>query len=490
MRGSARRLIRLILVAGMLATMTVAAPARLAPALGPADQPRRGKPPGSFKLLGHNPLLNRGMNAALAIHGNYAYIGSRTDGSHPNAGVLVVDISDPSNPTIVNQIGPPNEGNPGETSRELRVWPEKDLLIVLNLASNCSPAIHACSPTQAVGDDNFRFYDISGAKAAAPELVAEYVPSQNPHEFFLWDDPKKKGRALMFMSTPGDGEQLLVTDISRARSAKFKELGSWTTFIPDEDADRRLHSLTLSTNGKRGYLAYLGGGFLVIDTSDFAKGRRKPKVRLVTPIRRRVHWGNPGVHSAAKLHNRPWVLTTDEVYGELGGVLPDHGCPWGWVRFVKIRNPKRPVVKSHYKIKANQNKFCDSPETNPPDRNNNASWSAHNPTLTKKVAFISWHSGGLQAVSLRRPGRPRQLARFVPEPLPAVATEDPALSTGRDKVVVWSFPIIKKGVVWVVDIRNGLYSFKYRGPGQRHVKRIGFLEGNSNLGAARRLGRG
>src|SRR5688500_1686766 len=46
---------------------------------------------GSFELIGHTPLLSRGMNAAPAVHGNYAYVGSRTDGSHADAGVLVVD---------------------------------------------------------------------------------------------------------------------------------------------------------------------------------------------------------------------------------------------------------------------------------------------------------------------------------------------------------------------------------------------------------------
>ena len=35
------------------------------------------------------------MNAALAVHGDYAYVGSRTDGTHPDSGILVVDISNP-----------------------------------------------------------------------------------------------------------------------------------------------------------------------------------------------------------------------------------------------------------------------------------------------------------------------------------------------------------------------------------------------------------
>jgi hypothetical protein len=34
---------------------------------------------GSFTLVGHEPLMSRGMNAAIAVHGDYAYIGSRTD---------------------------------------------------------------------------------------------------------------------------------------------------------------------------------------------------------------------------------------------------------------------------------------------------------------------------------------------------------------------------------------------------------------------------
>src|SRR5687768_13005673 len=37
---------------------------------------------GAFRQIGHEPLMNRGMNAAIAIHGDYAYIGSRTDGGH------------------------------------------------------------------------------------------------------------------------------------------------------------------------------------------------------------------------------------------------------------------------------------------------------------------------------------------------------------------------------------------------------------------------
>jgi hypothetical protein len=172
----------------------------------------QGGPPGSLELIGHESLEMRGMNAALAVYGGYAYIGSRTDNhGQGNAGVMVVDIKNPAAPKVASKIEEPNENNEGETSRELRIWPEKNMLIVMNLGSNCGQ-IHACSPNTV--DDNYRFYDISGANAAAPKLIAEYKPTVNPHEFYLWDDPKVPGRALIFQSTPGGNTQLLVSDIS------------------------------------------------------------------------------------------------------------------------------------------------------------------------------------------------------------------------------------------------------------------------------------
>src|SRR5918992_1536893 len=90
---------------------------------------------GRIKQIGHEPLKNRGMNAAIAVHGDYAYIGSRTDGGHagqPQGGLMVVDVSQPSAPKLV---AGPLDPKPGESTRELRVWRAKGLLI--SLQTNC-----------------------------------------------------------------------------------------------------------------------------------------------------------------------------------------------------------------------------------------------------------------------------------------------------------------------------------------------------------------
>ena len=61
----------------------------------PATATAQPQKTGSLTQVGHEPLMNRGMNAAGAIHGDYMYIGSRTDGGHedmPHGGIMIVDI--------------------------------------------------------------------------------------------------------------------------------------------------------------------------------------------------------------------------------------------------------------------------------------------------------------------------------------------------------------------------------------------------------------
>ena len=53
---------------------------------------------------------------------------------------------------------------------------------------------------------------------------------------------------------------------------------------------------------------------------------------------------------------------------------------------------------------------------------------------------------------------------------------------------MWSYPIIEDGLIYVADVRNGLYVLKYHGPFEAEVAGIRFLEGNSNLGEAQTWG--
>jgi hypothetical protein len=433
---------------------------------------------GSFTQVGHEPLLNRGMNAALAVHEDYAYVGSRTDGKNSNAnnaGVMVVDVSDPAKPFIAHQMGPPYEGNPGESSRELRVWRSQEVLVVLH--TNCGgTGAHNCSERNR---SSFRFYDISGEYAKNPRLL--YQNNLDTHEFFLWEDPANPKRALLFAASAGSRFQIYDISPVVTGEAPVRVFDGPHGF--GNSSGSGIHSLSVSNDGKRGYFALLTRGFGVVDFSDFTDNDPATnQYRTITPTDNRPTWPGPGAHSAVKLWNRDWVYVSDEVYGT--ATASGHGCPWGWTRFIDVADESKPVVRSEFRLAENQPLLCSM--FNPP----RTSYSAHNPTLTPSIAFSTWHSGGFQAMDVTNPTNVTQLAEFKPAPLEMVAMEDPRLSSDEildrtdEKVVMWSYPVIQDGLIYAVDLRNGLYILEYDGPYSHEIDEISFLEGNSNQGDA------
>jgi hypothetical protein len=515
---------------------TVVALATPLVALGDVTVAPGGGTPGTsrhFKLVGHNDLFGRGMNAAPAVYRNYVYIGNRTDGSLPCAqtggvqpchasanvhrrpGILIVDVADPSEPKVVGEIGPPHASLPGITTRELRVWPEKKLLIVMTF--RCSSAIHDCPPgTDTTFPFDIKFFDLSDP--LNPRFLRSHVTRSSsgaaikPHEMYLWIDPRDDDRALLWESTPSTSvnparPNLVIEDISAVPDGGAVRLvaeGNWNQFFPgaenpaNYDFDLSLHSMTPSVDGKRTYLAYLRGGFLVLDTSHVARNTvpvgavESLNDDLLTPVANRVTWGAGNqcaghtpvgcgeAHSAVPFPGRPFAFTVDEVYGTF--TAPSHGWPWGWTRTIDVSDPVHPQLVGEYKLLQNTSAY-----TPAPGENEFNSYSSHNPTLTRNLALGAWHSGGLQAIDVKEPDEPDQAGWFSPTPLASVATEDPALSAGPNKVVMWSFPIVRRGLIYVVDIRNGLYVLRYRGRRASEVRRLRFLEGNSNLGDALRV---
>lgn len=530
--------------AAMLAAVAAPGARASSSATGLTPTPTQPGTSSNFTLVGSNDLFARGMNAAPAVYNTtvggqpktYVYIGSRTDGSpqHPHPGILIIDSTNPASPVVVGEIGPPNAGNVGETTRELRVWPQKGLLIVLNFG--CSALIHACgstadvtsgAPFNVAGNQvasptalpTYRFYDI-GANPTNPALVRTYVVrapdsggvlrTLTPHEFFLWVDPNApSARALLFMSTPTSSAgrpNLVVSDISTVPTATPTVAATWIGTNEFSSADRatfdvRLHSIGVSADGSRTYLAFLGGGYMALDTSAVAEGTGSTITSLTAAGS--LKWGDPGAHSAVKIPGahtvngvpgRTLVLTTDEVYGDLLDPITDfaHGCPWGWVRIVDTTEPAPPTIVGTYKIPENDPAFCGSAAGGDPLNTYFTSFSAHNPTALHRLAFVTWHSGGLQAIDLTNPTNPRQAGFFVASPLPLVATEDPALSSGNQKVVAWSYPILNsqngQTYIYIVDVRNGLQILQYTGVNAADVGAISFLEGNSNLGSMAVIG--
>lgn len=506
----------------------------------------------NVRLVGHDPLFNRGMNAALAIYNHFVYVGSRTDGSavcvgatgvpsgdtcpHPHPGILIVDVKDPAKPKIVGEIGKPYAGNVGITTRELRVWPDKKLLIVMNF--RCSHTIHACqSGTDAQFPFDLAFFDLTDP--LQPRFLSRYVPTSHagkqvkPHEMFLWVDPRDRDRALLYLSTPAASidpniPNLIVGDISRVNSGgRVVEVaeGNWNNLYPGTngadyplvkgskdtcgpyDCNLYLHSMSVSVDGTRAYLAMEAGQFLVLNTTSVVNSTASSSVLslngdlITSPLKRPV-WGQTPAdpravpnnckkdcangHSAVKVPGRPLVLTTDEVYGTFTD--PKFGCPWGWERLIDVSNEAHPAILSEFKEPQDEPSFCGGPYDDAATEQF-TSYSSHNPTVLRDLALVAWHSGGLQVTDISDASHPVRAGSFFPDTLKSVATEDPALTRGANKAAFWSYPIIKDGLIYVIDVRNGLYILRYTGAHADEISQVKFLEGNSNLGDADALER-
>ena len=442
--------------------------------------------------------MGRGMNAAIAVHKRYVYVGSRTDGKNNNAnhaGVFIVDAQDPAHPFITKEMGPPYEGLPRESSRELRVWRSQNVLIVLH--TNCGGnGAHQCPSEPHVVHAS----TTSPARTPLnPQLL--YQNTRDTHEFYIWEDPKNPKRALLFAASAGSRFQIY--DISPVLKhvrcstpahvhgrehdtqavCPVQPLLTSTASTASATPTARASTPSASpTTARRLYFALLTRGFGVADVSAFTDTDPATNTyRLITPAANRVSWPGPGAHSAVKLWNKDWVYVSDEVYGRAPApATAAHGAGRA-----SSTSPTRPtVVRSEFRVPENQPRSCTA--FNPP----RTSYSAHNPTLTR----ASRSAPGTRAASRRStsPTRrsPTQLAEFMPDPLAMVAPRGPAAESdttaGRTdkKVVMWSYPVIQDGLIYTVDLRNGLYILKYKGPYQQEVDNISFLEGNSNQGDA------
>ncbi|MDP9325390.1 MAG: hypothetical protein M3O87_02500, partial [Candidatus Dormibacteraeota bacterium] len=395
----------------------------------------------SLEVVGRSPLNSRGMNAAVAVAGSCAYVGSRSD-----AATLVVDVSNPASPQVAGEL----PRHPGSTPRELRAIPASQELVVLSYAINGGPnrldfyrwSADCRHPTPAGGVD-------FGARA--------------PHEFYLWQDPGRPSRVLLYVSMFGaSGDGLEVIDITDV--AHPARLGGWT--VPSDYGHAPLHSIDVSADGSTAFVSLWTGGLVVADVADFAAGKPSPTLRPLTAPGG-VFKTSPGdVHSAVPVPGRTMVVTTDERY-------PDQGCPFGTAHVVEVSTPAGPRAVSTMEVPENTPATC--------ARAPSGTWSSHNSTVTRHLALITWHSAGLQVFGLDDPAQPVRLAELRPTGTAPLLRD---LELGTTDTMTWSYPVISGGLVVVTDINQGLLLLRYHGPHEDEVSGTAFLEGNSNITGA------
>lgn len=392
-------------------------------------------PAASLELVGHDGLGGRGLNAGLALAGRCAYVGSRGQGP-----VAILDVSDPGHPRGVGAI----PGRPNTTARELRAVDDLHLLVVMSFA---------------LGRGGLNRFDLFrwDSDCARPSAAGSFdFGAAAPHEFFLWRDPGRPQRVLLFTAMfAGGAPGLRVVDVSDPAHPLLA--GSW------QPPAGPLHSVSIAPDGRRAYLSLWTSGLALADVSDFTAGRANPQVRPLTPAGSFLAPRAGGnVHSAVAAPDDRFVITTDERYPP--------GCPYGPARLVDAADPAHLRVLSVLAAPENDLQACRQAPV--------GAYTSHNPTLTRDLALVTWYSSGLQVFDTSDPSQPARLAEYRPD-FGQPGSLDPQL--GSTAAISWSYPIIRDGLIYFADVNQGLVILRYRGPHEEEIAATGFAEGNSNL---------
>ena len=374
-----------------------------------------------FDLVAHHSLGGIGWHAGLALHGSCAYVGNRRSGE-----VAIVDVGDPASPTVAGVLSFGAAGRPVE----LRTVPARDLLVAADFE-------HARIVT----------FDVSDCEQPQ-QLGAIELPGA-PHEFYLWDDGE---RVLLYgaMFDHAD-DDMIVVDVTDP--AAPREAARWSSEAAGIGG--LLHSLSLSPDGERAYLA-LWSSVLVAELD-------LPEVRVLRDDAGAVHpVPFAAAHSAVPLQNETpprYLLVTSEIWV----------CPFADVAIVDISNPVRPQIAAALDLPESSCEDLPAPD---------AVFTPHNPLVVGDLVFLSWYGAGLQVLDVSDPSAPARVAQFVP----AGEGAADASYIGGYPVQTWSYPILRDGLLYVVDIQSGLYVLRYTGPGAAEVAAVERIEGNVTVG--------
>lgn len=472
-------------------------------------------PPGGTKPLGNN--------GGIALIGDCAFVGRWHDYTN-KAPIQIVNIADPSNPVVVGSI--PEADMQGGVSREIRAIDLPNFKMLSVLVFNQGP------PDRTHND--MVYFTFPSGDCTQPVLAGEYdMKALRGHEFFQWLDPNPAHdvaghpRIIDYVTTPFGPVNVIALDASDPAAPSLIGLYQDVQPVasPTEKAGDGLgsyvHSISVSPDGTEVYISDWDGGYFTLDSTACTLGQPAcalvPKGAMSAPLHYGIDpdtglpsFGN--THSAVALPGTNDLVVGDEIYASTDG------CPYGWMRIIDKGDAATPAHQiGEFRLPENHASACgaaldpNSPLSPSPllaDRNANGdpvdgTFTMHNQTVVQgaggaRYAIVSWYGGGLRVVDLTDPAHPQQTGMFVPQPLDAIKSTpqttapiygaDNATSSygaGNDWwVSMWSYPIVRDGLIYVSDMRNGLYILApdAGAPFADAVANTRFVEGNSNFG--------
>jgi hypothetical protein len=298
------------------------------------------------------------------------------------AGVNVMDMSDPANPVRTARLVTPAMLSPHES---LVVSQEGGVLA----AVLGNPALYP-----GIVD----VYDLE-PDCRTPTLRSSALTGVFGHESGMAPDGK-----TFYSASPGS-PTLTAVDISNPLLSQRLWTGSYTS-----------HGLSISNDGNRAYLAAGDGeGVLILDVSEIQARKPDPQVREIS----RISWPNKTIPQNAIPFTRdgkPYLLEIDEFSSNGEGSVALHGSMVGAGRIIDISDETQPAIVSNLRLEVHEPENRDLIANDPGAMLPIQGYAGHYCNIPTRVnpdiAACSMIVSGLRIFDIRDPHNPREIAYF------------------------------------------------------------------------------
>ncbi len=331
------------------------------------------------------------------------------------AGVNVMDMSDPKRPDFVTRLVSPAMISPHES------------LVV----SQKGGVLAAVAGNPAFLPGIVDLYDIS-EDCRFPELRSSTPTGVFGHESGIARDGK-----TFYAASPGTST-IVAIDISNLSLPIPLGYGSYDS-----------HGLSISSSGKRAYVAGTDSGLIILDTSDIQERASNPQLTEIS----RLTWESMSIPQNAipvKIRGKKYVMEIDE-FGTLSEV--------GAARMISVENERRPRVVSNMRLAVHQPENFAEIGADPGASFPLQGYAGHYCSVPRRVnpgiVACSMIVSGLRVFDIRDPKHPKEIAYFNAPvrdragPLDASnwAMSSPEFAPGR-------------GEIWYSDGFQGFYNVK------------------------------
>ncbi|HEX4896222.1 MAG TPA: hypothetical protein VFV11_07825 [Solimonas sp.] len=338
------------------------------------------------------------------------------------AGVNVLDMSDPTNPVRTARLVTPAMLSPHESV----------------VVSQQGGVLAAVMGNPAFYPGVVDVYDLSG-DCRNPVLRSTSPVGALGHESGISPDGK-----TFYSASPGS-PTLTAVDITTPLVATPLWTGDYTS-----------HGLSISNDGNRAYLAAGNDhGVLILDVSDIQARKPDPQVREIASL----SWPTQSIPQNAipfTRNGRPYLLEIDE-YSVNEGSVAAHGNTVGAGRIIDISDETKPFVVSDLRLEVHQPEnraaIADDPGAQLPVQGYAGHYCNVPSRVDPPIAACSMIVSGLRIFDIRDPRNPREIAYFNAPVSPRVT---PVFEASNWAMSSPSF-VPERKEIWYTDGYGGFY---------------------------------